>query len=71
MLKEGARMVLYLKVTNDKYELPLAVATSAEELARMTGANANTIRAAVCHYEKGRVKNSVYKRVRIEDEEEQ
>lgn len=30
-------MMLYLAVTNDEYELPVAVADSKSELARMTG----------------------------------
>lgn len=34
---------LWLKISSDKYELPLAVADSAVELARMCGITANTI----------------------------
>lgn len=38
-------MMLYLAVTNDEYELPVAVADSKSELARMTGiATSNQIR---------------------------
>ncbi len=34
---------LWLKISSDKYELPLAVADSAVELARMCGVTAGTI----------------------------
>lgn len=47
---------LWIRTSNDKYELPLAVADSAEELARMCNsmgvskrATANSIRSAVAH----------------------
>lgn len=36
-------MKLYTKTTRDRYELPLAVADSKIELARMTGQSANTV----------------------------
>lgn len=38
---------LYLLVTSDKYELPLAVADSAEELARMAGVTVGTVTASL------------------------
>lgn len=63
-------MYLYIKVTKDKYELPLAVAGSVAELARITGANENTIRSIICRYEKGQKKRSIYQRVEVEDEVE-
>lgn len=34
---------IYMEVTKDKYELPLAVAGSVSELARMLGITANAI----------------------------
>ena len=39
---------LYLAVTNDKYELPIAVADSASELAKMLGLSVYTIYTGVC-----------------------
>lgn len=62
-------MYLYIKVTNDKYELPMAVASSVAELARITWANENTIRSLICRYERGKKKRSIYQRVVIEEEE--
>lgn len=40
---------LWLQVTSDKYELPLIVADSVEELARMTGNKVQSIRSYICH----------------------
>ena len=39
--------VIYMKVTDDEYELPLAVAGSAAELARMVGVKENSIFIAI------------------------
>ncbi len=47
---------LYLKVTTDKYELPLAVAESPRELAMMCGTTANCVMSAISHHHKGWLK---------------
>lgn len=39
---------VYMMVTLDKYELPLAVADTAPELAEMVGVQVQTIYAAIC-----------------------
>lgn len=44
---------LWLAVTPDKYELPLAVADSARELARMFGLSHNTIEVAAFRHNSG------------------
>lgn len=59
---------LYLKVTKDKYELPLIVTEGAQELADKEGVNVNTIYSSISHYERGD-QNSPYRRVRIEEAE--
>lgn len=61
-------MTIWMKVTKDKYELPVAVADSASELARKLGCNVNTIYSAMSHIRTGRNKGSIYKKVEIEDE---
>ena len=61
-------MKLYLKVTKDKYELPLAVADSPRELAKMIGVSPDTIFSALSHVKAGQVRNSTYKIVEVEDE---
>lgn len=65
-IKRGT--VLYMKVTRDKYELPLAVADSIAELGRILGIeNTNKIASAISHSKHGRM-NSTYKRVVIDEE---
>lgn len=58
---------LYLKVTNDKYELPLIVAEGAKELAEIEGVKVNTIYSSISHYERGDTKFTPYRRVRLEE----
>lgn len=57
-------MKLYMKVTKDKYELPLAVAESAGELAALTGVDKNVILSSISH------KRRQWKKVIVEDEDE-
>lgn len=59
-----------MKVTRDKYELPLIVTEGAKELAEKEGVNVNTIYSSISHYEKGDTKTAPYRRVRIEEEAE-
>ena len=59
---------LFLRITQDKYQLPLAVAGSVRELARMIGVSRNTIASAICHSERQHWKKSAYVRVEVDDE---
>lgn len=47
---------LYLAVTNDKYELPIAVADSASELAKMLGIERQTVFVNLCRPAKSKRK---------------
>jgi ribosomal protein L7Ae-like RNA K-turn-binding protein len=58
--------VLYLKVTRDKYELPLAVAEGATELAEMCGVTTNAVISGIWK-EKRKGIRSCYKRIEIEE----
>lgn len=60
-------MFVYMKVTKDKYELPVAVADSAKELAEICGTSRTNILSAIIHA-KQRGQNSVYKKVEVDDE---
>ena len=62
------RKLLYLKVTEDKYELPIAVAESQAELARMLGLKLNTVNCAYHFVRSGKYKNSSYKVVEVDDD---
>jgi len=55
-------MNLYIMVSNDKYELPLAVADSVKELAEMTNKTSGTIYSAISHVKSGALKHSIYKK---------
>lgn len=54
----------WLVVTQDKYELPLVVAESVQELAEHERVSVNTIYSAISHYEHGRYKYTKYRRVK-------
>lgn len=56
---------LWLMVTKDKYQLPLAVADTAEELAKIVGVKPSTIIKSVTHRRKSR-----YIRIYVDMEEE-
>lgn len=59
-------MTLYMKVTRDEYELPVAVAETKAELARMLGIKREHVRAAFSHAKK--YKNPTYVVVEVEDD---
>lgn len=50
-------MTVYMAVTADKFELPVAVADTAEELAQILGVKAQSVRVGVWRY-----KNNVLRR---------
>lgn len=60
-----------MQVTEDEYELPVAVADTVKELAKIVGVKENTIHSSISHMKSGRIKTSIYRRVEVEDEEEE
>ena len=62
---------VYLLVTKDEFELPLAVADSMYELARICGVTPSTIMHSVSTTSKRQVKNSQYKRVWVSDSDDE
>lgn len=62
-------MTLFMAVTSDEYELPIAVATSAAELGRMCGVKANTVHHMI-YMEKHDICKSRYKKVEVDDDDE-
>ena len=58
---------VWLMISDDKYELPLAVADTAVDLARMVGTTANAIRSSFDHYKHGATKSSRFRKVEIDD----
>lgn len=67
--KDGCRTV-WLKVTDDEYELPVAFGDTAEDLARECGTTAGSIISSVSKAKRGVYKSTPYRKVRIEIEDE-
>lgn len=59
------KLKLYLRVTDDQYELPVAVAESPTELARMLGIRQNNVTSSISH------KVKTYCVVEVEDDLEE
>lgn len=60
---------VWMKVTRDKFQLPIAVADSIRELSQITGHSEDTIRSSISHQKHGRIKRSSFIRVSMEEEE--
>lgn len=58
---------IWIKTTNDKYEFIVAMADTAEKLARECGTSVNTIYSAMSHAKK-KGKSSIYKKVVLNEE---
>lgn len=67
MSKKPKEQYVWMKVTNDKYELPVLVADSAPELAKMLGCSPNNIYSSLSHA-KHRRQNTTYRKVVINEE---
>lgn len=61
-------MTVWMKVTDDEYELPIVIADSAAELARMLGCSANSIYSSICRFNMGYT--SRYRKVEIDQAED-
>lgn len=66
--EKGSKMKIYMKVTDDKYELPLAVADSIKELSIILGIKEQSIRACLYRKRKFGIKTN-YICVEIEESE--
>lgn len=62
---------LYLLVSDDKYRLPLIVADSPKELARLAGVSKSTVCTALWRCQKGERINSRYEVVEIDEGEDE
>lgn len=59
---------VYMKVTRDKYELPVVVADTISELARICGVKANSISKQLwCSKHMSKNDRCIYVRVKIDD----
>ncbi len=60
---------IWMKVTSDKYELPLAVADTARELAEICGVKENNIVSAISHFKAKKHKRCKWVCVNVDNEE--
>lgn len=59
---------IWMEITKDKYELPVAVADTCEELADMCGVSPYTVRNSWRRYAKGKLKKTKYIMVNVTDQ---
>lgn len=62
-------MTLYIKTTDDEYELPVAVGESVADLARQLHVSTSVISHGINNTSKGIYKHSVYRKVEIDDDD--
>ena len=61
-------MIVWMEISKDKYQLPLAIANSARELSKITGASVNRIECAASRMARGKSKTSRVVKVMIEED---
>lgn len=61
------KRAIWMKVTMDEYELPVAVADTVRELSEMTGATDNNIRSSYSKYKSGQRKTCQFRKVEVEE----
>lgn len=59
---------IWMWITKDKFELPIAVAGSAAELSRLSGKTINNIWSQASKYESGKQKKTQFVRVKIDQD---
>lgn len=64
-------MTVWMVVTKDKYELPVAIVDTSTELAKMCGVSNRTVISGALRDKSGAVKKSRYRKVVIKDGEEE
>lgn len=61
-------MTVWILVTRDEFELPVAIADTAKELARICGVSNRTVISGALRSKSGKVKKSRYIKVEIDDD---
>lgn len=60
---------IWVAYDDSRARLPVAIAPTADELARITGRTRSCVESAWCHYRLGHSKNTKYAKVYIGEEE--
>lgn len=68
MSKYRQKESLYLAVSQDKYELPIAVAGSEEELCRILKLKPGAVNMHISRAQNGKLKKQKYFRVEVNDD---
>lgn len=66
-------MVVYLACSKDRLALPIAVADTAEELARLAGVKVGTVRSEIARFKSGKLhgqRNQRFFRIEIEEDDD-
>lgn len=64
-------MTVWMEITLDEYELPVAVADTSFELARMRGVEKRTVLKYLWKWKNGKMPRCKYRKVEIDDEPDQ
>lgn len=70
MTRKAKQKKVYMAVTPDKYELPIAIADDVLTLAKMVGVKSHSIYEHLSHIKSGYVKQTRYVKVILEDEDD-
>lgn len=62
-------MTVWMLVTKDEFELPVAIADTSTELAKMCGVSNRTVISGALRDKTGKVKRSRYRKVVIDEDE--
>lgn len=64
------KRIIWLKVTTDKYELPLEIADTAIEMAEKCGVTESVVRGSASSYNTGRRQVTPFRSVKVDWDEE-
>ena len=64
-------MTVWMEITLDEYELPVAVADTSFELSRMRGFEKRKVLKDMWRWKNGKMPNCRYRKVEIDDEPDQ
>lgn len=64
------KMIVYMEVTKDEYELPVVIADDLAELSRRSRTTKGAIKSAISHLKSGKIKKSRFIKVEIPEGDE-
>lgn len=70
MINKDGVEILYLAVTPNEYELPMAVEETIADLAQKFGVNKNTLKSSISHDKSGKTTGRKFIRVEMDRDED-